>query len=205
MAQQRLRGILSRIVLSGLAIGLVSGISGAQAPKRRGKLFPGLESESQTVRAQASAEVLARHQPDDIAAILAIVEKYLSDEARQGTVKDNMLLLGRLRAVQAVPLLVRNLTYEVFYKMTKRLQSTEDMYPAVQALIDIGQPSVRPVLARLAVEGGETLEKNGATTLDRILGRSGARDLLSSEIAAARDEQSQARLRKVMTVLDQLP
>ena len=168
-------------------------------------MFAGLESESPTVRAQASAEALARRQPDDIAAILAIVEKYLSDEARQGTVKDNMLLLGKLRAVQAVPLLVRNLTYEVFYKRTKRLQSTEDLYPAVQALIDIGQPSVRPVLARLAVEGGETLEKNGATTLHRILGRSGARELLLSEIAAARDEQTQARLRKVITVLDQLP
>jgi hypothetical protein len=36
-------------------------------------------------QSKAAAEVLARHQPADIAAVIAIVEKYLADDTRRGT------------------------------------------------------------------------------------------------------------------------
>lgn len=205
MVQRSSHGILSRIALAGMATGLIGATWGAQASRdERYKLIAGLESESPEVRATAGAEVLARKQPGDIAEIMRVVEKYLSSDDRQGTVKDNMLLLGKLHAVDAIPLLVRNLTFEAFYKNTKRPQPPADLFPAVQALIDIGQPSVRPVLARLAAEDGEKLGIAGATVLRRILGLRDARALLSGEIAAAKGERSQARLRMVPSLVEKL-
>ncbi|HTX37363.1 MAG TPA: hypothetical protein VME43_20185 [Bryobacteraceae bacterium] len=188
-----------------MATGLIGVTWGAQASRdERYKLIAGLESESPEVRAKASAEVLARQQPGDIAEVMRIVEKYLKSDDRQGTVKDNMLLLGKLHALEAIPLLVQNLTFEAFYKNTKRPQPPADLFPAVQALIDIGRPSVRPVLARLAAEDGEKLGIAGATVLRRILGLRDARALLSDEIAAAKEERSQARLRIVLSLIEKV-
>ncbi len=206
MVQRNSHGILCRIALAGLATGLIGATWGPQASQdERYKLIEGLESESPEVRANASAKVLARRQPEDIPEIVKIVEKYLGSDDRQGTVKDNMLLLGKLQAVDAIPLLVRNLTYQAYYKNTKRPQPPADLFPAVQALIDIGRPSVRPVLGRLAAEDGENLAIAGATVLSRILGLPGAEALLSREIAASRDQPAQSRLRNVQRWLEKLP
>jgi hypothetical protein len=163
-----------------------------------------LESESPEIRAHASKEVLERRQAD-IAAVLKIVEKYLGDDTRRGTVKDNMLLLGKLRAAEAVDLLVRNLTFEVFYKNTKRPQSVEDRYPVVQALIDIGIPSLRPVLDRVAAEDDELLARTGAAVLLGILGRTHARAVLTEEMGSAKSVSAQVRLREVGTLVENLP
>lgn len=168
-------------------------------------MFAKLESESPEIRAAANLELLANPRPEDIPEIIGIVEKYLPDAARQGTVKDNMLLLGKLKSVAAIPLLVRNLTYEAFYKNTKRPQPPEDLFPAVQALIDIGQPSVRPLLERLAAEDGEKLALAGATVIRGVLGREAARQLLSKEIEAATGDATKSRLRAVMRVVEQFP
>lgn len=164
-----------------------------------------LESESPEIRAKGSAEILARHRPEDIAEIRRIAEKYLPNATRQGTVRDSILLLGKLRAVVEIPFLVRNLTFQAFYKNTKRPQPPEDLYPAVQALIDIGKPSVQPVLSRLASEDGDQLEANGALVLHHILGRDGAQAMLSAEIAVKRDQRVQARLRRVAAAVGRLP
>ncbi len=163
-----------------------------------------LESKSPKVRANAAARVQARHQVADIPAIIAIVNKYLADDTRRDTVRDNMLLLGKLRAVEAIPLLLDNLTYDVFYKETKRLQSVEDLYPAVQALIDIGRPSLGPVQAKLSSGGDEILAKNGTTVLKGILGHEGARDLLTAQAAAAADEAARVRLNRLIAVLEEV-
>lgn len=162
-----------------------------------------LESENQALRAQASAEILKRYQAD-VAAVLKIVEKYLPDPARGGTVKDSMLLLGKLRAAEAVPLLVRSLTYDVFYKNTKRPQPTEDAYPAVQALIDIGAPAIEPVLKRVSSEDDPDVHRAGAAVLRGVLGQRRARSVLHDEMQTAPAE-AQQRLRATVEILDQLP
>ena len=86
-----------------------------------------LDSESPEVRARASSDILQRREAE-IDVLMQLLERRLVNDDRQGTVKDVMLVLGKLRASRAVPLLVRNLTYEAFYKNTKRPQTTEDLY-----------------------------------------------------------------------------
>jgi HEAT repeat protein len=205
MAPRISLGISNKIVVAGVAFGMICASFGAQTRKSGGnRMYIELESESPEIRAKASEQVLAGRKAD-IGAVLKVVEKYLGDDSRRGTVKDNMLLLGKLRAVEAVGLLVRNLTFEVFYKNTKRPQTIEDLYPAVQALIDTGTPSLGPVLERLAAEDDELLHRTGAAVLLGILGRSHARALLKEEMGSAKSVSAQVRLRKVGTLLETLP
>lgn len=181
-------------------------ILGAQIPRQgRQKLLSELESETPNVRAAASAEVLSHRQPGDVAAIMRIVEKYVAEGNRQGTVKDAMMLLGKLRAIEAVPLLVRNITFQAFYKNTKRPQPPEDQFPAVAALIEIGEPSLRPVLERLAKEDGEELQLAGTSVLRGVLGKDGAQALLAKGASILTDEQAKARIKSAIALIDRLP
>ena len=108
-----------------------------------GSMTIDLESESPEVRLKASAAVAAARD-STIRELEALARKYVAAGDRRGTVKDVMSLMGRLRAAECVEFLVSQLTFEVYYKETKRPQTTKDLYPAVQALIDIGSPAVAP-------------------------------------------------------------
>jgi len=163
-----------------------------------------LDSESPEIRAQAISEILKRRDAD-IDALMQLLERKLTGDDRQGTVKDVMLLLGRLRAVRAVPLLVRNLTYEAFYKNTKRPQTTEDLYPAVNALIDIGSPSLNPVLQRLKSDDDSIVTRTGATVIRSVLGEPLASALVKAEASAERVPDRKRRLEAVAHAIHELP
>ena len=163
-----------------------------------------LDSESPEVRARATAEILKRRDVE-IDALMQLLERKLAGDDRQGTVKDVMLLLGKLRAVRAVPLLVRNLTYEAFYKNTKRPQITQDLYPAVNALIDIGEPSLNPVLERVRNEDDPTVARTGAAVIRGILGERVASILVKEEAAAEHDANRKRRLEAMAHTIHDLP
>ena len=163
-------------------------------------MFDGLTSESPETRLAASAEILD-HRALTLQAIASNVEKYLPDDERPATAGDNIALLGKLRASDYVPLLVQNLTFEVFYKATKRPQTTEDLYPAVQALIDIGSPAVGPVLERLKQESEEVVQKTALAVLRGVLGPDWAGAILDREIRVATSSGAKERLRQAMTLM----
>ena len=163
-----------------------------------------LDSESPEIRARVSAEILKRRDAD-IDALMQLLESKLAGADRQGTVKDVMLLLGKLRAVQAVPLLVRNLTYEAFYKNTKRPQTTGDLYPAVNALIDIGSPSLHPVLERLRSEDDPIVTRTGAVVIRGVLGERLASAMVKEEAGHERAADRKRRLEAVAKAINDVP
>ena len=163
-----------------------------------------LDSESPEIRARASSEILKRRDTD-IDALMQLLERRLAGDDRQGTVKDIMLLLGKLRAVRAVALLVHNLTYEAFYKNTKRPQTTQDLYPAVNALIDIGSPSLNPVLERLRNEDDPIVSRTGVAVIRGILGEHVASALVKEEASAERLPDRKRRLEAVARAIRELP
>jgi len=167
-------------------------------------MLDALESQSQQERIAASAEIIRRRQIEN-AQIAQIAAKYVQVEERKGSAKDNLVLLGRLHAAETIPLLVQNMTFAVFYKDTKRPQSVEDLYPAVQALIHIGSPSLNPVLERLKNEDGETLQRTGAAVFRGVLGRVWATCVLENEIKAAGQTKAVERLRQVLRHMSELP
>jgi hypothetical protein len=163
-----------------------------------------LESESADDRRAAIAKILAGRQESNqqIADLLA---KSLAAPDRKATAKDLMLLLGKLHAVEQAPLLVRSLTFKVFYKESKRPQTIEDLYPAVQALADIGAPALDPVLDRLSREDDAELERTGAAVLRDVLGIARATLIVDGAIHSATDAKAKQRLTRALRAMRALP
>ncbi len=187
----------------GLLLALAMGCSGS-APTKGNKVWNDLTSESPEDRKAAVAGILAARQTD-IAKIIGLAENLLPKESRNGTVKDLILLLGKLRAVEAVPFLVRNLTVSVFYRETKRPQTLEDQLPAVQALADIGSPSLDPVLARAESEDDEMTHRAAAWIWRAVLGAERAESLIANATMRQTDPSVKARLAAVAGFLKTLP
>jgi HEAT repeat protein len=191
-----------------LALGLLwSTLGGAATTKpgpRKDPMLTELESESADVR-RAAVEKIVGSQRETSQKVADLLTKYLAAPGREGTAKDLILLLGKLRAVDHVPLLVRALTFKVFYRNTKRPQTIEDLYPAVQALADIGGPAIDPVLARMQHEDGEEVQRTGAAVLRAILGASRAKLILESAIQSTRSRETKARLTQAVKLLKELP
>src|SRR5215831_2643361 len=143
------------IVMAGSILTLVAftGSCASPAPSRRPEVMQAisdLESDSPDARRAAKERILsARDVPHDD--IRALAEKYMSGP-KKGTAKDAILLLGKLNSTSSIDWLLDHLTFEVFYKETKRPQPPADRFPAVEALIDIGLPAIDPLLARAATE-----------------------------------------------------
>jgi HEAT repeat protein len=163
-----------------------------------------LDSEISEQRARVVEQSL-KQRSTEVTALIALAERLAADPARQGTVKDVLGLLGRLRAVEAVPLMVRLLTFEVFYKNTKRPQTTSDLYPAVQALIDIGPAAIDPLLERVRVDDDVQVQRNAAVTLRGILGTRRARLALADEAQRAPTERSRDRLQATAAAMELAP
>jgi hypothetical protein len=135
---------------------------------------------------------------------MATIRDLDKDETRRGTVRDSILLLGKLRATEAVPLLVEHLNYGVFYKESKRLQTPEDYYPAGQALIDIGIPSLDPVVTAMTATDDATMHQLGARIIVKILGPKLAGVYLQDKIQAETEQTRRTRLQAVMAYLNRV-
>ena len=102
----------------------------------------------------------------------AVWEHYPYLDAKHASV----ILLGDLRAREAVPVLMENLTYfnpKLLNVMGYELGAAEGpgWYPAVESLIKIGMPSVEPVVKRLARFEEDCLERRLCVVIIRgILG-----------------------------------
>jgi hypothetical protein len=191
------------LVLAMLACRQSNARSAAPAARKEA-MSAELESESIDDRRVAVAKILeARTQQNQqIADLLA---KYLADPSREGTAKDLIVLLGKLRAVEQLPILVRSLTFKVFYRNTKRPQTIEDLYPAVQALTDLGAPAIDPVLERIMREDQEDVARTGAAVLRNVLGLSRAVLILDQAIQTAPSDEARDRLRRAERLMRELP
>ena len=163
-------------------------------------MFDSLDSETPAVREAAMTEAL-KVRKEAATRAAELIERYHADPQRQGTVKDCLLLLGHLGANEHVALLVHHLTFEAYYKNTKRPQTTEDLYPASAALAELGPSALPAVLDRLRGEDGETLARAGAAALAGALGRHYALVILDDELRRATGP-AHARLEAVKQQLD---
>lgn len=83
----------------------------------------------------------------------------------------SILLLGDLRATEAIPLLLDNITYLNPKYQTPSYLSAKDKYPAVESLIKIGIPAVQPVIEKLGTyDKASFARKNCCRILKEILG-----------------------------------
>jgi HEAT repeat protein len=163
---------------------------------RRREVIRELESDLPEIREAAKGQILAKRdvsQED----LRALAERHIGGP-KKGTAKDAILLLGKLNAVQSIDWLVAHLDFEVFYKETKRTQLPSDRFPAAQALIDIGLPTIAPVLARVKVDDHPDVQVAAAAVLIGVLSARGAVRRLTGEIEAARDPTAKTALGKTL-------
>jgi hypothetical protein len=187
------------LVAIALVLGLLPGGDGVAAPAKGKDVMTELDTEDAVARQAAMAEILAARDEAD-RQVAAILERRVEAVDRQGTVKDCMLLLGKLHATAYVPLLVKHLTFQSFYKNTKRPQTLQDLHPAVPALIDMGTPAIKPVLARLEAEDDANLQRLGAAVLRGVLGQAWA-ILIVEDAQRSASDPVRARLTQVLELL----
>ncbi|HUX01607.1 MAG: hypothetical protein WBD63_12315 [Phycisphaerae bacterium] len=120
-----------------------------------------------------------------------------------------ILLLGDLRALEAVPVLMENIWY-------KNVESRElpsmiyryggEAYPAAKSLSKIGMPAVQPLLARLSVLRETEPERRICTwTLKEILGERLAKVRLEMAVEEVKDDAARANLKAALEQLEPEP
>lgn len=121
-----------------------------------------------------------------------------------------MLLLGDLRASEAVPVLLRDIEYKVpkYIPLAYELGLVEGpgWHPAVESLIKIGMPSVNPVVKRLGDYGEDCLGRRLCIgVLREILGPRLAKARLGIAMEETEDETIRVHLRAALNQFDSLP
>ena len=173
-----------------------------------------LKSTDAAVRAKAQDEIRSAYD-ETVQALEALVEETLKDyegekvivafeegkgyDPKYRPAASAMQLLGEMRAVHAVPLLVRHLDF--FCPVREQVLSTgpsPEEIPAVGALVKIGLPAVGPV-----IESYRTLGRRMIVTtwwvVEGVLAREGiAEAYLTRAVAGEKDPQKKELLERLL-------
>jgi hypothetical protein len=195
-------------------VAALAGVLSAAGDQGTGNAVERLRSADAAVRAKAQDEIRSEYN-ETVQALEALVEETLKDYEeekvgiafREGKGYDPkyrpaasaMQLLGDMRAVHAVPLLVRHLDF--FCPIREQMLSTgpsPEEIPALGALIKIGLPSVRPVLERHSTEG-VPVPVVAYWLVKGVLGGEGiAEAYLTRAVAEEQDPQKRDRLQLLL-------
>ena len=158
--------------------------------------FPKLRSEDLAER-EATAGQVEQCRLNTIENLESNVRDLIGDGSRNGTVKTSIILLGRLRAVEAVPLLVEHLTFSVFYKDVKRTQLWHEGYPCIQALSDIGFASLDPLLKQAEQTDDKDYLRCAALVCTKVLGAEMTEKYIENRIEHTTDSVRRGRLQRL--------
>lgn len=156
-----------------------------------------LRSSDPRERLAASQEIV-RQRAERISATENLLLEFISVPERKGTVGDIMSLLGDLRSEHSVPLLVKYLTFTVFYKDVKRPQPISDLYPAAGALIKIGMPAVDPLVASARETDDDDCLRVSGFVLRKILGDALVKTRINVEADNAVSDSVRRRISKLL-------
>ncbi len=110
-----------------------------------------------------------------------------------------ILLLGDLRASEAVPVLLENLGYKNAREISGGMLDKDAWYPAIEALSKIGMPAVDPTVNKLSQLGPK--DKNGELCcwiLKKILGAKLARARIQIAIEETQSETAKGNLKTAL-------
>ena len=194
------------LLASSVMAGLLIGISPSeQAQGNLSAYIAQLRSADPNVRSKASEMILRLKEPDRqqiVSEIESLAREFVGERERAGTAKSAIILLGDLQAQEAIPFLVDHLTFKVFYKQAKRLQTLDDLYPCAGALIKIGAPSIERLLERVEGASDEAVIRIAGFVIYRVLrGHAGAR--IGNRIEGQRDPVVRARLTRLQQYVRQ--
>ena len=140
-----------------------------------------------------------------IESLIAVLD--LGDKDARGAERTSLnaaiVVLGELRAVEAIPSLLR---YIVFYTgdgafSVNKLVGRDKGYAAVKALAEIGSPAIPSVMKKLSESEDDIVLVNCAWVINEIVGR---RFLMPYLQYALENEQDDNKKRRIKYLLDML-
>lgn len=137
-----------------------------------------------------------------------LVKQNVNNSSKNQEVRICMVLLGKLRADDAAPLLASHLSYLVLDDRRKAVASLpmpENYYPAVDALIHIGIPSLDALLYQAANTDDRKNDKLTNYVFISVLGTQPAIAFINDAIDNQHEEQQKQRLRVLLVALRKLP
>ncbi len=143
----RYKEMMALAAIAGVAITVAGGRVASVTDS--GTALERLHSEQRELRVVAKREILEGHTKL-IESLVKIVEEERANYEEEDKKKLAVEILGELRAAQAVPVLLDNLTFGPPGRVTEL--GLQNMLPCLATLIQIGRPAVEGVLGRLDQE-----------------------------------------------------
>ena len=150
---------------------------------------------------QATADRMLTDRKTTIQHLESIVTATINDPAKAKTTQAAMLLLGKLHADEAAPLLVAHLTYAMPHPSSSGAAIheglVEDVRPQMVALNDIGLPALPPLLERQMNTDDPEVDN---LTYSVLVGMLGSRVALAY-VQDAADHQTDPAKRRLLAAL----
>ena len=158
----------------------------------------GLHSVNAAERDAATEAIIAERR-GLIAELREIIENRTVGDRESSRITESAIrLLGQIRAAEAVPVLVDELTFPTPYAENGGpALAIRDALPSVAALIEIGSPSIEPLLSKAEGSDDSVVTTCTAFILDQILGMDAAIAVIDVRIAAEQDPEVSRRLRNI--------
>jgi len=150
-----------------------------------------------------------------IGELIAIIEEKENRIGKQASLRAAMYVLGEMRAVEAIDVLVEYIGFprvmgvgepvvtDVSTSMlSHNLKDTREIYPAVDALIKIGEPCVDPVVGKL---GSSVNMRACLGVLVGLRGRDWTVETLTTAMEKETDAEKKRWLKRSLDVLAEVP
>jgi hypothetical protein len=188
-----------RYSLIAIALAVIVGLlAGGQKTRKAGKpmidqqvmeLMKKLDTLDDRSRMQLLSEV--DEQRNDL---LGALLKQLGTSPSKQVQASAIYLIGRNRLADGVEELTRRIDFDPGTPVQRGPEPLWEKYPAMEALITIGQPSIKPVVELLATESND-LRRNLAVKVVRyVVGAETAEFILQRAQAASSDAGRRSRL-----------
>lgn len=116
-----------------------------------------------------------------------------------------MYLMGRHRLDECVPYLLRHIEFDAPHEVPSHREPLWERYPAIEALVHIGKPSVLSTVDMLAEEEDDLRRNLAVRVLRGIEGTDFARQILERRMAEEDDLGRKAKLADAMERLVAFP
>lgn len=186
---------------------------GATTTQPEGPAVKRLLSTAPDTREKAQQELLAARTKliSELIEIVADKQNYIQIATRD-SVRRAMFILGEMRAIEATEVLVANIGFPdvlprgaqewPFASPPHTIASCPlKTWPAVEALIKIGEPSCKLVLDKLATTTSSSEDGACIRVLFELLGRDRASAVLKDAIAGEQDSKRRERLSGALGLL----
>ena len=211
MISYRYLALTSLSIVSLLSIGTLSGTTKTSTLER-------LLSNDVNVIEKAKNELITTRK-DLIERLIKIVNQKENRIKREASVRAAIIVLGEMRAVEAIELLVDNIGFPYVREpyseprpgplagsgtIGRGLSGIQKTYPGVGALIKIGEPCLRHVIDKLSSTGGVSEQQACLGVLVGLRQRDFVVDMLKEAANKETDTKKKDRLQSSLDLLKRM-